>query len=126
MRKWVILASSILFAGGVASADQTFKSFDSADTNSDGEISKDEFYGLVSDAGLYADWDYDNDGFVDENEYNDMDLTVDFDELDVNDDSYVDSDEFYDGYFTAFDDDEDGYWTGYEWDDAGDAGLFDV
>lgn len=126
MRNWVILTSSILFAGGIASADQTFESFDTADTDNSGEISKDEFYGLVSDAGIYSDWDADSDGFIDENEYNDMDLAADFDELDINDDSWVDSDEFYDGYFTAFDENEDGHWNDLEWDDAGDAGLFDV
>lgn len=126
MRKWVIFATSILFAGGIASADQTFESFDTADTNNDGSVSKDEFYGLVSDAGIYSDWDYDSDGFIDENEYSDLGLNEDFDVLDADDNSYVDSDEFYDGYFSLFDENEDGHWNDLEWDDAGDAGLFDV
>jgi hypothetical protein len=126
MRNTLILATGILLASGLAWADQSFESFDSADTNSDGNISKDEFYGLVSDAGIYPDWDYDSDGFIDENEYNDLGLTEDFDGLDANNDSYLDADEFYEGYFSAFDGNEDGHWSGYEWDDAGDGGLFDV
>ena len=126
MRKWVIFATSILFAGGIASADQTFESFDTADTDDNGSISKDEFYGLVSDAGIYSDWDYDADGFIEEDEYNEIGLDENFGAWDVNDDSYLDTDEFYDGYFTAFDEDENGHWDSLEWDDAGDAGLFDV
>lgn len=126
MRKWVIFATSILFAGGIASADQTFESFDTADTDDNGSISKDEFYGLVSDAGIYSDWDYDADGFIEEDEYNEIGLDEDFGAWDVNDDTYLDTDEFYDGYFTAFDEDENGHWDSLEWDDAGDAGLFDV
>ena len=129
MRNWVILATTILFTGAIASANEgsdTSRTFDDADANNSGEVSKDEFYGLVSDAGIYSDWDTDSDGFIDENEFNELGLDEDFDSLDANDDSYLDSDEFYDGYFTAFDDDNDGYWSDYEWDDAGDAGLFDV
>ena len=126
MRKWVIFATSILFAGGIASADQTFESFDTADTNNDGSVSKDEFYGLVSDAGIYSDWDYDSDGFIDENEYGDIGLDEDFDALDADDNAYVDSGELYDGYFSLYDEDEDGHWNDLEWDDAGDAGLFDL
>lgn len=126
MKKHIALATSILMAGGMASADVTFESFETADTNNDKQVSKDEFYGLVSDAGIFADWDYDADGFIEENEYADIGLDSDFDSWDADNDNYLGADEFYEGYFSAFDEDEDGHWDDYEWDDAGDAGLFDV
>ena len=126
MRKWAVLTTSVMFAAGAALADQTFESFDTADTNGDGEISKDEFYGLVSDAGIYADWDADSDGFIEEEEFNEIGLDDDFDTWDADENSYLDTNEFYEGYFTAFDEDENGHWNNYEWDDAGDGGLFDV
>ena len=126
MRIRAFLATSIILAGGAALADKSFESFDTADTNNDGEISKDEFYGLVSDAGIYADWDADSDGFIEEEEFNELGLDDDFDSWDADENSYLDTNEFYDGYFTAFDEDEDGHWNNYEWDDAGDGGLFDV
>lgn len=126
MRKQIVLATSILMAGSIASADITFESFDAADTDNNSKVSKDEFYGLVSDAGIFADWDYDADGFIEENEYADIGLDNDFDAWDADDDSYLSSDELYDGYFSTFDEDENGHWNDLEWDDAGDAGLFDV
>ena len=126
MRTWIIFATSVLLTGAIASADETFESFETADTDGNGSISKDEFYGLVSDAGIYSDWDYDADGFIEEDEFNEIGLDEDFGVWDVNDDTYLDTDEFYDGYFTTFDEDEDGHWNDLEWDDAGDAGLFDV
>ena len=126
MRICIIFATTVLFTGAIASADETFESFETADTDDNGSISKDEFYGLVSDAGIYSDWDYDADGFIEEDEYNEIGLDEDFGAWDVNDDTYLDTDEFYDGYFTTFDEDEDGHWDDLEWDDAGDAGLFDI
>ncbi|HET6628882.1 MAG TPA: hypothetical protein VFG91_03815 [Woeseiaceae bacterium] len=126
MKRHLTFAIGTLLAGTLAFADVTFESFETADTNNDGEISKDEFYGLVSDAGIYADWDWDSDGFIDEDEFEEIGLGDDFDDWDLDDDSYLDSDEFYDGYFTYFDEDEDGHWDNLDWDDAGEAGLFDV
>lgn len=127
MHKFIAMGASILLAGGIASADQEFESFETADSNDDGSISKDEFYGLVSDAGIYADWDYDADGFIEANEFDEIGLDdEDFSTWDVDNDTYLNTNEFYDGYFTTFDEDENGHWDGYEWDDAGDGGLFDV
>lgn len=124
--KRAALATGIMLATSLAFGDVTFESFDTADIDDSGEITKDEFYGFITDAGIYADYDYDDDGFIDENEYDAIGLEYDFDAWDVDDDDYLDDDEFYDGYFAAFDEDEDGHWDGLEWDDAGEAGLFDV
>lgn len=55
-----------------------------------------------------------------------MDYDYDFGDWDLNDDKNLDEDEFNDGWFNAFDDNENGHWDGDEWDDAGDAGLFDI
>ena len=126
MRKKIALATSILLTASLASADVTFESFDSADSNGDSKVSKDEFYGYIGDAGIYADWDRDTNGFIDENEYDDIGLDFDFGAWDADDDDYLSSDELYGGYFDSFDGDEDGHWDDLEWDDAGDAGLFDV
>lgn len=132
MRNHILLATSVLLAGGLALAEVTHESFDAADTNNDDVISKDEFYGFVGDAGIYADYDYDGDGFIDETEFDGIDWNdgVDFDdefnEWDVDGDSYLTDNELYDGYFDYYDEDEDGHWDTMEWDDAGDAGLFDI
>lgn len=58
--------------------------FEAQDANSDGNISKDEFFGSVSDVGIYSDWDYD------------------FVTWDVDGNSYLDGGEVYDGYFSAY------------------------
>jgi hypothetical protein len=60
----------------------------------------------MNDAGMYSEWDVDNDG----------------DTWDADSAGYLDSDEFYDGY----DEDESGHRDATEWDDAWDGGLFDV
>lgn len=102
-------------------------SFDRVDTDGDGSITKDEYYGMVSDAGIYPDHDRDDDGFVDEDEFNENGLNdhADFDTWDLDNDRFLTSGEFYDGAFANYDVDENGHWDGDEWDDAGEAGLFD-
>lgn len=101
-------------------------SFTSLDANDNGKISKDEFYGLVSDAGIYSELDYDDDGLLDEEEFDEIGFDSDFDYWDENDDGYLDSGEFYDGVYEYYDYNEDGYWDMNEYDDFGEAGLFDV
>ena len=66
MRNQITLAIAISLLGSPALAQTTFESLD---TNSDGSISKDEYYGLVSDAGIYPDLDSDSDGLIEENEF---------------------------------------------------------
>ena len=121
MRKDLILGVVLAAMAGPASA-----AFSDQDTNDDGQISKDEYYGMVSDAGLYTDWDTDGDGLLDAEEFSDIGVDAEYDAWDENDDGYVDSGEYYDGVFANFDENEDGHWDNGEWDDAGDAGWFDV
>lgn len=96
------------------------------DANSDGNISKDEFFGSMSDVGVYSDWDSDNDGLLTEDEFNELDWDYDFATWDADSNTYLDAGEFYDGYYNSYDEDENGHWDENEWDDAGDGGLFDV
>lgn len=119
-----------LFALGMAfalaSGPAVAQSFSEYDDNSDSQISKDEFYGTITDAGRYSDWDTSGDGLMDENELAEVNEEWDYDTWDANSDSYLDSGEFYDGYYASYDNNEDGHWDNGEWDDAGEAGFFDM
>lgn len=121
MRKEVILGLALALGSTGA-----FASFSSQDANSNGQISKDEFYGVVSDNGKFADWDLDNDGLIENGEFSKLDYDWDFDTWDANADGFLDSGEFYDGYYGTYDANEDGHWDEGEWDDAGENGLFDL
>lgn len=112
-------------AVGLASAPVQAAPFASYDTNSDGMISKDEFYGSVADVGTYSDWDADNDGLLSESEFGDLGVDWDYTAWDADDNDYLDSGEFYDSYYAEYDANEDSHWEQGEWDDAGEAGLFD-
>ncbi|MDF0752426.1 hypothetical protein NLU14_19530 [Marinobacter sp. 71-i] len=101
-------------------------SFTFQDANDDGKISKDEYYSTLSDAGVYSDWDLDNDGFINETEFDEVGFDYDFATWDVDDNNYLDAGEIYDSYYDTYDDDESGHWNVGEWDDAGDEGYFDV
>ncbi len=101
-------------------------SFESTDTNHDGNITKDEFHGAAINDEVFSDWDTNEDALIDEDEYNDAQIEGDFDAWDVNNDSFLDESEFYDGTYDLFDEDGDSYWTANEWDDAVESGLFDV
>lgn len=121
--KIVSLAAVIAFAGSAMVASAL--DFGVVDANADGNVTTDEFYGAASDAGLYADWDTDSDGLIEENEFSEIGGDWDYDTWDANSDGYLDSGEFYDGYYGNYDSDEDGHWDNGEWDDAGEEGFFD-
>ena len=123
MKKHLILLTTLTFSVPAALAQSAFET---NDVNDDGMLSKDEFYGLVTDAGIYPDVDLDSDGLIERHEWDELGLDEDFAEWDEDENEYLGADEFYDGYFFSFDDDEDRHWDGNEWDDAGDEGLFDV
>ncbi|MGX0876852.1 hypothetical protein ACSSV4_001534 [Roseovarius sp. MBR-154] len=114
------------FALATVTGPALAQSFVSYDENSDGKITKDEFYGSVADAGIYADWDTNDDGLLDEEEFGALDTDWDYDTWDADANSYVDAGEFYDGYYSSYDVDESGHWDNGEWDDAGEEGLFDL
>ncbi|MDW5377686.1 hypothetical protein R6258_12210 [Halomonas sp. HP20-15] len=122
MRKELIFGIALALGSTGAFA----ASFESQDANGDGKLSKDEFYSSVSDIGTYSDWDLNDDGLIDDNEFGKLNNDWTYGEWDANGDNYVDSGEFYDGIFTNFDADENGNWDDGEWDDAGNAGLFDI
>ncbi|MBZ9567593.1 hypothetical protein [Modicisalibacter tunisiensis] len=103
-----------------------FASFTSQDSDGNGKISRDEFYGSAADVGTYSDWDLNDDGLLDENEFGELDVDWDYDTWDANDDDYVDSGEFYDGIYDTYDVNDDGEWDDSEWDDADEDGVFDM
>ncbi len=111
------LASSMTFAAGSLSFE---------DANSDGKVSKDEYQNSLSDAGVYSDWDADNDGLLTDEEFDEAGFDNDFTAWDADNSDYLDAGEVYDGYFDSFDENENGHWNAGEWDDAGDEGFFDV
>lgn len=121
-KKTIISLASAVVLASTPVLGETFGNYDS---NSDGKISKDEFYGSVADTGTYSDWDTDGDGLINGTEFAALGYDWDYDVWDVDNNNYVDAGEFYDGYYTAYDADEDGHWQDGEWDDAGEAGLFD-
>lgn len=124
MQRFKLLTAALALSAltGPALA-QTFATYDE---NSDGNITKDEFYGTVADTGTYADWDANDDGLLDEEEFGALEADWDYDTWDADADGYVDADELYDGYYTSYDVDENGHWDNGEWDDAGEEGLFDL
>ena len=124
MYKSVLIALALTLSSTAAFAGNY--DFNDYDANSDGNLTTDEFYGSVSDWGVYRDWDANDDGLIDENEWNDLDWDYTYTDWDADGDGYLDSGEFYDGVYSTYDADEDGHWSNSEWDDAGEAGLFDM
>lgn len=122
MPNYIAFTIALALASTLAFAQTTFESMDS---DGDGNISKDEYYGVVGDAGIYADLDYDSDGLIDDNEFEGFGLDDDYASWDIDRNNYIDSSEFYDGYFGYYDENEDGHWDDGEWDDADEAGLLD-
>lgn len=119
MNKRIPLVSAFVLASGLAFG-QT--SLEVNDTNDDGQLSKDEYYGLVSDAGNYSNWDTNGDRLLDETEFDEFGIDSGFDTWDADADGYINDDEFYDGKFEYYDENGDGYWDDDEWDDAGELG----
>lgn len=111
------LSSSMAFAAG---------DFEFNDTNKDGNLDRNEYYGSMADASIFSDWDLDNDSLLSEDEFDEIGSDYDFDTWDLDDNNYLDAAEVYDGYYNAYDEDEDGHWNPTEWDDAGDEGFFDI
>ncbi|KMQ74140.1 hypothetical protein [Marinobacter subterrani] len=116
-----LIALSLASSMSLAAANFTFQ-----DANDDGKISKDEYYNTLSDSGIYADWDLNDDGLLDVGEFEDVGFDYEFSEWDVDNNDYLDAGELYDSYYDTYDDNENGHWDAGEWDDAGDEGFFDV
>lgn len=115
-----LLALSFTSSIALAAGDFEFK-----DANKDGNLDRNEYYGSMADAGIFYEWDTDDDGLLSEDEFAEIDNDYDFATWDLDDNNYLDAAEVYDGYYTAYDLDEDGHWDGDEWDDAGEDGFWD-
>lgn len=116
-----LLALSLASSVSLAAANFEFQ-----DQNDDGSISKDEYYSTLSDEGVYADWDLNDDGLIEVGEFEDVGFDYEFSTADVDNNNYLDATELYDSYYDTYDDNENGHWDAGEWDDAGDEGFFDV
>lgn len=99
--------------------------FSSLDSNGDNKVTKDEYYGTVSDWGTYADWDTNKDGLLEQSEFNNGPFVGKYTYWDYNNDGYLDSYEVYNGIYATYDSNDDGYWENGEWHDFDDAGLYD-
>ena len=122
MRKQMLLSLALTLGMLSPALAQSFESYD---TNGDGNVTKDEYYGSIADWGTYPDWDTSGDGLVDEEEFGALGHDWDYDTWDSDANGYVDSGEFYDGLYTTYDSEEDGHWQLGNWDDAGEEGWFD-
>ena len=119
---WIFGAAlALTLAGSPALAVE----FSALDTDANGKISKDEFYASAADLGIYSNIDKDNDGLLNEQEFAGLGNDWDYGEWDADQNGFLDSGEFYDGYHASYDADEDSHWNDGEWDDAGESGIFD-
>lgn len=105
----LMLTSGLAFAanGDTNMSNGNSNTYASMDANSDGNVSKDEFYAYYDDADVFGIWDANQDGLIDE-------------------------DEFVDGLYGYYDDNDDGTIDDAEWedgimvDDSGDNGFWDT
>lgn len=78
------------------------------DTDGDGAISLEEFQGMLDEAEWYAELDADSSGGIDRKEAGDVDSHGGFSALDRNSDDELSIDEFAEGLFEHYDEDDDG------------------
>ncbi|MDN5882362.1 MAG: hypothetical protein L0H37_08325, partial [Nitrosospira sp.] len=105
--------------------DARYMEFTTWDENGDDKITKDEFYGMASDWGVYPNWDDNHNGVIDSNEWSAIGWDYDFNKMDTDNNNYVDAGEVYDGMFIFYDTDKDGSWERVEWADFNeDTGLW--
>ncbi|HET7313689.1 hypothetical protein [Salinisphaera sp.] len=97
--------------------------FAEMDSNNDGKVTRDEYFGTISDWGTYSDWDSNGDGLINQSEFDAAPFDGDYVYWDYNNDGYLDSYEVYNGLYATYDDNDDGYWENGEWHDFDDAGL---
>lgn len=123
MKKPVLFAIALSFASAGAYAST---SFETADTDNNGKLSQAEYKSAVKDSSVYLQWDADNDGRISSVEFEEVGIDDTFTLWDADNDEYLDLNEVYEGSWSYYDEDENGHWDNGEWDDAGDAGFWDV
>lgn len=121
MYKQLLTVTVLSFATSVGFA----ASFSELDENSDDKVTRDEYYGTISDWGTYSDWDTNDDGLIDVSEFDAGPFEGEYVYWDYNDDGYLDSYEIYNGVYATYDSNDDGYWANGEWHDFDQAGLYD-
>ena len=93
--------------------------FVSVDSNSDEKIDEQEWkkgtdnmFGDYASEDIFGEWDKDEDGFLDNEEWNEGFANTEwFNTYDENDDQIVDNNEWNLGIFDDWDDDDDGSWN---------------
>lgn len=123
MNRITLTGAALAVLGTVAWAGGDLKGMDE---DGDGRISRNEYESHVSEINVLESRDTNTDGIIDESEYDVIGFDADFDAWDVNEDSYLDRDEFRDGIFSTYDANNDGYWESDEFDDVNEAGIFDI
>lgn len=124
-RSLATTAVSLTLTMMLSTAPASAASFDDLDTDRDGLLSREEF-GVGADAtATYDRLDRDQDGLIATDEVNDLNPDWDYTGWDSNADNYLERQEFYDGYYGAYDANSDGVWVEDEWDNAADDGTFD-
>ena len=103
--------------------------FADLDANADDRVTQEEFRGYAQEQGFFERWDEDRDGLIGQDEFDGIGFDQEvgeFEAWDEDGNGSLSNDEFWGSFFGAFDDNEDGHWDGDEWDDAGDAGFWDI
>ncbi|RJS94077.1 hypothetical protein D3260_05770 [Salinisphaera sp. Q1T1-3] len=121
MIKKLAIAGALAFTATTAFS----AAFADMDSNNDGKVTKDEYFGTVADWGTYKDWDTNGDGLIEASEFDAGPFEGSYTYWDYNNDGYLDSYEVYDGLYATYDANDDGYWENGEWHDFDDAGLWD-
>lgn len=105
MKRYILLAliaTLLAFTGGSAVAQEDCEFTSEFDDSGDCMISEDEFYEYYETSGLFGEWDANDDGWIDSEEFGDG-L---YDYYDDNDDGLIDE-----GELEVTDDpDEEGFW----------------
>lgn len=121
IRKAYVVAL-LIWGSGPATLAQS--EFEKNDANKDGKISRHEFYSNVEDFGANQYRDKDRDNRLDRFEFDEIGSHAKFENWDSNGDSFLNTNEFYDGVYGHFDVDRNGYLDDTEWDGAGHALWF--
>lgn len=100
-------------------------SFQDLDSDGSGYISKAEFDSFAGRISQFPDWDENQDGTLDAEEFDAMGLNAGLEDWDVNSDGSVDFFEYQQAAYSHLDHDGDQRLDPVEWLDAGQVGLLE-